>query len=203
MTKVSSIKCDDPSATTDVAFHEIESENLKADSETVKITDFRNLLAVQTVKHWSQWSSVAGFIPVMVLDTAAISGLQIKMIYDLCDVYGVPFKKETAKSVISGLLGASATSVVSSGLSNTLIRHIPYIGTSLALFSQPVLAYASTYALGMVFIRHFETEGTLANFALESARGFYVDQLAKIKSGLKTGKSLVRQSAPKGEGAQA
>jgi hypothetical protein len=66
--------------------------------------DFRNQMAHQTVTNWAQWATVAGFIPVPLLDTAAISGLQLKMIYDLCKIYEVEFKKELVLSIVGALV---------------------------------------------------------------------------------------------------
>ena len=188
MVKISDLVVDDSSVATDVSFNETVTNQARADTESIGSIDFQNLLAHKTVKHWSQWSSVAGFIPVSFLDTFTISGLQIKMIYELCKVYGVPFKKETAQGVISGLLAGSTTSIISGSISTALIRHIPYVGTPLCVITQPVLAYASTYALGVVFIQHFESEGNLKDFAIESVRDFYDEQFSKVKSILKVKK---------------
>ena len=67
--------------------------------ESLMVKDFRRLLADQTVKNWSQWATVAGFIPLPLLDLAAISSVQIKMIYDLCIV--VRKKMRLAMSILA------------------------------------------------------------------------------------------------------
>jgi hypothetical protein len=72
-------------------------------AEPLMVKDFRRLLADQTVKNWSQWATVAGFIPVPFFDLAAISGVQIKMIYDLCKVYDIPFEQRQVRAILSGL----------------------------------------------------------------------------------------------------
>ena len=39
--------------------------------------DYRRLVGQEIISKWAKWATVAGFIPLPVLDTAAISGLQI------------------------------------------------------------------------------------------------------------------------------
>lgn len=144
-------------------------------------TDYRNLLANQCVKNWSQWATVAGFIPVEFVDTVAISGVQLKMVHDLCKIYDVPFKKESAIAITGALVGGSITTLASQRIGANLISKIPYVGGILSGITQPVLAYGSTYALGLVFISHFEKEGSLHNFNIEAAKVLFKEQAEKVK----------------------
>lgn len=189
MAHTTSESMDASRSTSDIDFKDYETSPSSESTTPVNVVDFRKLLAEQTVKHWSQWTSVAGLIPVSLLDTVAISSLQVKMIYELCKVYDVPFHKETIRSLVSGLLGGSVTSLASGYASSILLRHLPYVGSALSVVSQPVIAYASTLAIGTVFIKHFESQGNLQDFAVESVREFYDEQFAKVKSKLKVRKS--------------
>ncbi len=143
--------------------------------------DFRHQLAQQSVKNWAQWATVTGFIPVPLVDTAAITGLQIKMISDLCKIYKVEFKKELVVSIISSLAGASVATMFSTTLGSTFARYIPVVGTTISLITQPALSYASTYAIGVTFVKHFENKGSLIDFDVASAKGFFNEQIAKAK----------------------
>ncbi|MCX7222509.1 MAG: DUF697 domain-containing protein, partial [Burkholderiales bacterium] len=49
--------------------------------------DFRRLYADQTVHHWCQWATVAGFVPIPVVDILSISAAQAKMVHSLCKIY--------------------------------------------------------------------------------------------------------------------
>ena len=163
----------------------ILDNELNAGDETTKskaTLDYRNLLAKQCVKNWSQWATVAGFIPLEFVDTAAISGVQLKLTYDLCKIYDVPFKKESALAIIGALVGGSITTIASQRLGVSLVNKIPYVGSILSGITQPAMAYGSTYALGLVFISHFEREGTLHNFNLESAKTLFEEQVQKAKT---------------------
>ncbi len=157
-------------------------------SEEIGI-DFRHKLAQQTVKNWSQWATVAGFIPLPVLDTAAISGVQIKMIHDLCDVYGVEFKKELVISIVGALVGGSVATVFSSSIGSFVARQIPVVGGVLSAVTQPAMSYASTYAVGMTFVKHFEKSGSLIDFNVDDAKGFFKERFEQAKQIFRKNKS--------------
>lgn len=151
--------------------------------------DFRHKLAQQTVKNWAQWATVAGFIPVPLLDTAAISGVQIKMIHDLCNVYQVEFKKELVISIVGALVGGGVATVFSSSIGSMVARQIPVVGGVLSAVTQPALSYASTYAVGSTFVKHFEKNGSLIDFNVEEAKGFFKERYEKAKQFFRKNKS--------------
>lgn len=160
----------------EVLHEEIHTQAAKNES-----IDFRHQLARQSVKNWAQWATVAGFIPVPLVDTAAITGLQIKMISDLCKIYKVEFKKELVVSIISSLAGASVATMFSTTLGSTFARYIPVVGTTISAITQPALSYASTYAIGVTFVKHFENQGSLIDFDVKDAKEFFNTQIAKAK----------------------
>ena len=53
-----------------------------------------------------------GLIPVPLLDLAAISLVELKMIHSLANLYGVPFSRGAAKSIIGALIGGGGTYVI-------------------------------------------------------------------------------------------
>ena len=160
--------------------------------------NYRNLLARHTVKSWSTWAATAGLIPMPGVDLAAIGGLQVKMIYELCKVYDVPYKKETVQSLLAGLAGSTLTVLASGYLSARLFRFVPYAGPVLSLVIQPGLAFASTFVLGHIFIRQFESGQSLVGLTAETVNSTYREQLAKTKSWFKktVPESVVEASDP-------
>ena len=143
---------------------------------------FRHQLANQTVKNWSQWATVAGFIPVPYVDATAIAALQTKMAYEICEIYDVPFEKEAVKAIIGSLAGGGITTVVGGQLGGQLVKGIPYIGQALSAITQPAAAYAYTYAMGTIFVKHFETNGNLLNLEAAKFKDLYKEQVAKAKN---------------------
>jgi uncharacterized protein (DUF697 family) len=152
----------------------------KSDENTLVI-DYRHKLADATIVNASQWATAAGFITVPGIDTLTISGIQLKMVYDLCKIYKVPFKKKAILAVAGAALGGSLTTTASFSLASFGLSKIPYIGSILSIATQPAISFASTYALGMLFIKHFESNGNLLDFDLDSTKAIFDEQFEKAK----------------------
>ncbi len=151
-------------------------------SNNPQAKSYRLLLADQTVKNWSQWATVAGFIPVPYVDATAIAALQTKMAYDLCKIYDVPFEKEAVKAIIGSLAGGGITTVIGGQLFGQMAKSIPYVGNVLSAFTQPAAAYAYTYAMGSIFVQHFEKNGNLLNLEVDKFKDLFKEKLAKAKA---------------------
>ena len=66
---------------------------------------------------------------------------------------------------------------------------MPYVRSAVALVTQPAVAYGSTYAVGALFTKHFESEGTLFDISVDSMKGLYKDQFVKARDLFKKGKA--------------
>ena len=158
------------------------NESIQQDrAEAFETKDYRNLLAKQTVKTWSSWAAAAGLVPMPALDLAAIAAVQVKMVYELCKIYDVPYKEERVQSVVTGVATSSVIVLLSGQVSGAVLRFIPYVGPILSTLIQPTLAFASTYALGQVFIKQFESGQSLGSITVESVRDSYNKQFEKAK----------------------
>ena len=102
-----------------------------------------------------------GFLPLPVIDFVAITSVQMDLVYRLSRIYDIEFSTQAVRALIGSLLGASIPlqPALISGL-----KLMPGIGTAAAFVAQPALAGASTYAIGKVFVEHFESGGTLLTF---------------------------------------
>ncbi len=119
-----------------------------------------------------------GVVP-PVVDIAALTGVQIRMLYMLSKNYDQKFKDDWGKSFIGTLIGGYGMAQLCTGAVYSLMKFVPGIGQIAAPVSLAVVASASTYALGKVFIKHFETGGTLLNFDAEKMREYYYEQYEK------------------------
>jgi uncharacterized protein (DUF697 family) len=130
--------------------------------ETPEAKD-RRARATAVVKRLSLWSGAAGLIPIPLVDLAAVGGVQIEMLRRVSKIYGVPFSENSGKALIAGIAGSMIPA--SSGVGMTsLIKGIPGIGTAVSLLTMPTLSMGATYGIGMAFIQHFATGGTLLDF---------------------------------------
>lgn len=109
-----------------------------------------------------------GLIPVPLLDVVALTNIQFKMLDDLVKLYDIRYTKIEKSVVNAFLLGVLPVATVT-GLSSVL-KMMPGIGSFVGSAGVAVSAGGLTYATGKVFVRHFETGGTLDNFNLEEAK---------------------------------
>ncbi len=129
------------------------------------------------VKNHMMWSMGAGFIPIPVADVFAVSAIQLDMIRQLCNVYEVSYKDTEGKAVISALTGS-----VLARVGARAIKFIPGVGTVIGGVTLAVLSGASTYALGEVFKKHFETGGTFLDFDPSRLKKMYDEMFEKGKT---------------------
>lgn len=116
-----------------------------------------------------------GLIPLPVVDFLALTGIQIRLLYKLSKFYGVDFSKEKAKGIISALIG-SFVPVAAAGPIASMIKIIPIIGQTAGALTMLVTGGACTYALGNVFVQHFESGGTFLDFEPEKVKAYFAEQ---------------------------
>jgi len=129
------------------------------------------------IKNHTIWSMGAGFIPIPIADFFAVSAVQLDMIRQVSRVYDQDFKEAQGKAIISALTGTSLAR-----LGARAVKFVPGVGSVLGGVTLAVLSGASTFALGEVFKRHFETGGTFLDFDLERLRKLYDEKFEKGKA---------------------
>ena len=134
------------------------------------------------------WAMGAGAIPIPILDLAVVSGVQLKMLAEISKIYGVPFQKNRVKVVVGSLLGACVPSALSLGLIDSALKALPVAGF-VAGASMAIFCAAAAWALGKVFIQHFESGGTFLDLNPDEAREYFKAQFEKGKKMAATTKS--------------
>lgn len=140
-----------------------------------------DLNAKAIVKRYMLWSMGAGAIPIPVIDLATITGVQLKMLAELAREYGVPFREDRGKAVISALIGGVGSGALAYGLVGSMLKAVPLFGSLLGVASVPVTAGAATYALGNVFLQHFASGGTFLDFDPARVRAHFAEQVEEGK----------------------
>jgi len=123
----------------------------------------------------------AGFVPIPIFDILALSGIQIEMVSRLSRLYEIPFKKDIVKTAISALVGG-VLPVAATPMIASLVKLIPVVGYTTSAVTMSAAGGASTYAIGKVFVQHYESGGTLLNFNAEKVKEYYDE---KFKEGEK------------------
>jgi uncharacterized protein (DUF697 family) len=133
------------------------------------------------IRNHTYGSMGVGLIPLPVVDFLALTGVQIKLVHKLGKFYGVPFSKERAKSIISSLV-SSFVPVAASGPLSSMVKLIPVVGQTAGGMTMLATGGACTYALGKVFVQHFESGGTFLDFDPEKVKAYFAE---KFKEGKK------------------
>lgn len=141
-----------------------------------KKTSNKTEMANSVIHNHMIWSMGAGFIPVPIADLFAVSAIQLDMIRQMCKIYDINFKETEGKAVITALTGSSLAR-----LGARAIKFIPGVGSILGGVTMAVLSGASSYALGEVFKKHFETGGTFLDFDPSRLKKFYNEKFEKGK----------------------
>jgi uncharacterized protein (DUF697 family)/CRP-like cAMP-binding protein len=156
--------------------------------------DDRHARAVKLVERFSLWSGVAGIIPVPFVDLAAVGGVQIQMLRRISRIYGVPFSENRGKALIVSLAGSMIPA--SSGIgAASLMKSVPIVGTAISAVVMPALSAGATYAIGMAFIQHFTSGGTLLDFEPTQYREFIKAQKEMWSARLGAAATLAKSDA--------
>ena len=129
--------------------------------------------ARQTIKRYMWFSAGAALIPIHYLDLAAISGVQLKMLAAISKIYGVPFQENVGKAAIGSIGGFIVPHAAAAGTIGSVIKSFPGLGGVAGAPLTAVFAGAYTWALGNMFIQHFESGGTFLNFKPEQVREYF------------------------------
>lgn len=138
--------------------------------------------ALAVVNSYLPWAAGAGILPLPGIDVAAIVGVQLRMLAKLAEEYGVPFREQAAKSIVAALLAMLVQNTLTQGLASSF-KFVPVVGTLLGIAILPAVAAAGTYAVGKVFITHFEAGGTFLDFDPRKVQDHFRVEFEKARTG--------------------
>ncbi len=150
----------------------------------------KKIRADAMIKNHMVWSMSAGFIPVPIADMLAVTAIQMDMVRSLSRIYDVEFKESQGKALITSLAGSGVAR-----LSANAVKFFPGIGTLVGGLTMAALSGASTYAVGEVFKKHFQTGGTFLDFDPERLRKIYREKFEKGKEMAKKMKTNKKPNA--------
>lgn len=152
-----------------------------AESEPIQVLSSEERLAAsqKIVKRNTYIAAGVAAVPVLPpgVDIAALGGVQVLMIKQLSDLYRVPFKENVARNVVAALVGTLSSRVLAAGVVGSMLKVLPGFGAVIGgLLALPAVSGAVTYALGKVFVKHFEEGGTLLDLDVNKVRDFFASQ---------------------------
>jgi uncharacterized protein (DUF697 family) len=128
----------------------------------VEVKTPRQPQAEAIVRSHVAYAGGAGLLSLGFADILVVPVIQLRMLQSLCGLYGVSFTEEWGKNIIAALVGTAASRSLA-------YRAVPVLG----FIAPPVCNAATTWALGKVFIQHFESGGTLLSFAPDKLKGYF------------------------------
>jgi uncharacterized protein (DUF697 family) len=149
----------------------IPASDLILDPRKAMDADPRRGRAIKLVERFALWSGAASLLPIPFADLAAIGGLQLQMVRRISQIYDIPFSENRGKALVSSLAGVMVSASGAIGAAS-MLKGLPILGTAVSAITMPSLSMASTYVIGMAFIQHFASGGTLLNFEPPDYREF-------------------------------
>ncbi|HFU75720.1 MAG TPA: DUF697 domain-containing protein [Arcobacter sp.] len=168
---------------TQVEENVIEQENLEVNNKE------RALKANDIIKNHMLVAMGFGTVPVPIVDLVGLTTTQLNMLRKLSNLYGNDFSEEIAKKAILSLLGGGLAVPAAVGLAS-LVKIIPVIGQTAGAVSLGATSAATTYAVGRVFVKHFESGGDFLSFNSKKAKESFDEEL-------ETGKDVAKEAAAK------
>ena len=129
----------------------------------------RRTQAYAIVERHATYSAAGGIIPVPLGNVASVTAIIVRMVRRLSSLYGVPFERDRARAIVVALAGGTMPTGLAAVTTSTLDYFVPgsaIIGLAVA----SVAAVACTRNIGRVFVEHFESGSTLADFPVFKKR---------------------------------
>jgi uncharacterized protein (DUF697 family) len=100
------------------------------------------------------------------------------MLHKLSSLYDVKFTKSLARNAAAALVGGGIPFLSAATVASAL-KAVPLLGPYIAVLAQPALGGAVGFAIGKVFIQHFESGGTFLTFDPNKVRAYYNEMLSE------------------------
>ena len=116
---------------------------------------------MRIVYRYMSYSAGAALIPFAGVDVAALAGIHIALIKELCEHYDIDFTEHTARNVLIGVAASVVPGTVGSILGRKFLSMLPVANAMFGWALMSAGSAAFSYAIGRLFIEHFEGGGTL------------------------------------------
>ena len=113
-----------------------------------------------------------GLVPMPFIDFLALTGTQLNLLRELAHLYDTEFKEDLVKKLTASLINGYVPLQFAAHLASAL-KAIPLIGQTAGSLSMSVLGGGTTYAIGTVFVQHFESGGTFLDFDPKTVRAYF------------------------------
>jgi uncharacterized protein (DUF697 family) len=137
--------------------------------------------AAAIVQDHAALAMVSSLVPVPFVEFAAVSAIHLNMIENLTREFGLDFRPDKARAIIAAIVSGYASRYIGSLVTGSFAKFFPGLGSIIALVTLPSVAGSLTYALGRVFVRHFEMGGSLLDFDCGQAKPGFLQEVERSR----------------------
>jgi len=145
------------------------------------------------------WAMGLGVVPVPLVDVIGVAGFQAKALKELSTLYDIPFFQHSVKNILAMLVsGFGSVGIgipLTKALAGSVMKSVPILGQIVTVTTVPMVAGALTYAVGKVFVQHFESGGTFLTFNPKKVHAYFKEQFAegmKVATGAEEAKATAK-----------
>ncbi len=121
----------------------------------------------------------AGAVPIPIFDVAASVVLQLKLIEELSELYGIDHRRDVVRNALGTMTTTMGGLVIGSRLGASFAKFVPGVGTKVGIIKTATFFGISTHISGKFLIMHFEAGGTLLDFNPIIMRNYFADEYNK------------------------
>ncbi|MBF0439445.1 MAG: DUF697 domain-containing protein [Magnetococcales bacterium] len=166
-----------------------EAETVQEDAPVAKTAEeiaMRLKEAQNLTKNYMLASLGTGLVPLPTVDIGILVGIQLRLLHQVAKLYNLKFTDDIGKKLLLSLLGGTLPVAGGMGVAS-MLKAFPGVGSWLGMTSMSLFGAASTYAVGRVFIQHFESGGNFFNFDPSKTRAFFIEE---FEAGKKVAETL-------------
>jgi uncharacterized protein (DUF697 family) len=115
----------------------------------------RRTLARRIVDRHKNYAAMGGLVPLPAANIASVTAVNLRMVKQLSELYGVPFQRDRTRSLIIALIAGAVPTGAGLAASSTLMWIVPG-GLVWGLGAAALTAGALTRGIGLVFVDSFE-----------------------------------------------
>ena len=115
----------------------------------------RRTLARRIVDRHKNYAAMGGLVPLPAVNIASVTAINLRMVKQLSELYGVPFQRDRTRSLIIALIAGAVPTGAGLAASSTLMWIVPG-GLVWGLGAAALTAGALTRGIGLVFVDSFE-----------------------------------------------
>ncbi len=116
----------------------------------------KGLKAQRIINKYTLIASGIGFIPIPFAGQVAVGGLLVKMLNDLCRIYGLSFSDHQVKIIVTAILGGAHYDWISNYLMKYIKGYTPVLNSAGSLLFRPAISGLLVYYIGKLFLGHLE-----------------------------------------------